>query len=162
MVLVHGHGVSRRHHRPQVAAGIVAREGDEGLEFGIFWKILGAIHEQGRARSVHFETTLLSAADGLRGAHGILHQERREFHQHAVARFGGDLEAPQHRLREGFRHGLPLERVVGQGAVGVVGFHHQNLGAAALELHDVFIAQSPAIEADVVGAHALRQRRVVK
>ena len=145
VVLVHGHGGRRWHHLAQVRTGSFARERNDCLELGILGKTFRAGQVHRAPHGVEFVGALLRLGDGLRGSHGVLHQKRRQVDQHPVLFFGGNLETGMNRLRKGFFHGPPFERVVCDSAVSVVWLNQQHFVTAALKLNHVLLPQPPPV-----------------
>jgi hypothetical protein len=77
-----------------------------------------------------------------------------EVDEQAVARRGGDREAPEDRARERVTHGARFGGVGRQRAELVVRLHHEDPGPGAFELHDARARQDAAVEADVVRPEA--------
>ena len=100
----------------------------------------------------------LRAQDGARNVMRVAQVEAGGFHQDAAALFGGDIEAPQHGLREGLLDGALLVGAAADRAETVVRLHQQDLRPAALELDDAAAADLSAVEPQVVRAQAGGQR----
>ena len=88
----------------------------------------------------------------------IAEQKISHINKYTVPFLSGNLKSPDHRLCKRIFHRLLLFIVISNSPVRIVGLNHQNLRAATFEIDDTIIAQLVAIQANIIGTNAGRQR----
>ena len=163
MVLPHRNRRGRRRHLAhQRTRRAVGDQRDRRLDLRVLREALGAWQIDGGAAGIHPVRALVGAAQPVAHAMRIAQQEVRGVDEHAAVFRGLDLEAPEHRPREGVGHRLAFRGVAADRAEAVVGLRQQDLRADPLEGHDGRVPQLPAVEADRIGSEAGRERRLVE
>jgi len=101
---------------------------------------------------------LASSGKGFGNVMHVGQEERRCIDEHrAVGILGVDGEAGEDGVREGLAHDGLRGGIVGGGAELLIGLHEEQLRPGALEVDEGATGDLAAVEADVVGPHAVRE-----
>ena len=153
-----GDGVRVGGDAADVAARVVAGEGQARLQLGVLRKGLGHRQVRDAPARVQPEAALARLLQLLRDAVDVAHDEVGGVHEDAAVRGCRGGEAPHDALGEGVADGLPLGGVVRDRAVAQVRLHEEHPGSDALEVDHALAAELPAVQPDVVRPQPGRER----
>ncbi len=161
MMHVHRDGIAVGRHAREVPAGRLAGERHDRLELRIIGKRLRAWQEDRGAVTIDLVVAFLQPRQSRAHAMGIADQERGRIDDRRPVLRVEVREAPDDRTGERLGNRLPLMIIVAGRAVLEIVLDKENFRPAAQEAHDLRCAELAAIEPQIIGAHAARQRRLV-
>ncbi len=154
---MHGDGTGIRDNGRKQLALRIADHRHNGLDLGVVGECLRARQVDRGARRVDRIGALPERLQPPRHAMRVINEERRGIDDCRVTGFD-IFESPDNGARKGLVDRSPLVPVVARRTVLQIVFDKQHLRPAANKTHDTRGAELAAVQADIVGAHAARQR----
>src|SRR5208282_4815498 len=163
-VLVHGDGARIGRDLFDPVAGILSDESQGGFHVRVLREILSARKEDRGARWVDFVASLLESSEPRGDLVRVTQEEGRSVNENGltIITLGSGFKAPENGFGEGLLHRRLLVEVVRDRAIAFIFGDEQNSRANAFEMDDIYLAGLAAIEANVIGPHAIRKRFVIK
>ena len=147
-----------RRHVAHISTGIGAGERERDFDLGVLRERLGVRHVDRAARAIERKRSLLCATQGADRVVRVAQHEVGCVDQHTLSVLRFDGEAEDRTSRETFLDAACLVGVRRHAAESRVLLDQQHTRPAAREGHQSLAAKLIAIETDVIGAHAPRQR----